>query len=320
MLPKYSPSLLFLMICLCYLGVVSNSASIFCHWRFVSIWSPLWLKITSWNLSGYFYSDVCPISNHSAIAQARVFSRLYFVSSCCICFRSVIIVLILHFFLVIAGHRIMWSLVSDCPHRQHLSWSSHFNFSSVVAVGSKSLQISTSTTSLFILFNPRFKRFHAIEFIVLLFHLLLSVGGNIYTFAPNRLWWGGVAYYFLLPFHWLLTPEAMMDICEWLGCLRRAHLDILLLVSTLLHSVLLLLTFFFSRSNILMSIHVLEWCFNVVGLICQVDLFYNIKFSYQIVVFVRVSMVQMLIVFVDEFYMMRYVNNIGISTLAVFCQ
>ena len=53
-------------------------------------------------------------------------------------------------------------------------------------MGSKSLQVFTNTTSLSILFNPKFKHFHAIELTVLLFHLF-SVGGNVYTLALNRL-------------------------------------------------------------------------------------------------------------------------------------
>ena len=130
-----------------------------------------WLQIASCNFSGYFYSGTCPVSNHFVIAQARVFWRLYFVSSCCISFCNVVTVLILHFFLVIAGHQIMWSLVSDCQRRQQLSWSYHFNLSRVVVFGSKSLQIFSSTTSLSIICNPRFRHFHAIDFTVLSFHL-----------------------------------------------------------------------------------------------------------------------------------------------------
>ena len=69
-----------------------------------------------------------------------------------------------------------------------------------------------------------------------------------------------------------------------------------------------------------MSIHMLDWCFDVVGLICQVYLFSNIKFSCQSVIWIRVYLIQMFFVSVDEFQVIRYVNNLDISTLAVFCQ
>ena len=139
-----------------------------------------WLLTEPSNFPGYLSNDTYPVSNHSEIAHDRVFSSSYCVSICFLRFRSADIILILHCLLVVSGHQIIWSLVSDCPHRQLLSWFSHFHFSNVYTIGKRSLQIFTSMTSLSILCNPRFRHFHAISFTVMLFHLYFCCRYRIY--------------------------------------------------------------------------------------------------------------------------------------------
>ena len=129
---------------------------------------------------------MCPVSNYSAIAQARVFSRSYFVSSCYIRFRSVAIVLILHFFLSLLDIEScnLLSLIARIENSYHdLAISISVELLLLVVNCCKSLLVR-----LLYLFSviPGSNIFMLLNSLLCCF-TYFSIGGKVYTLALNRL-------------------------------------------------------------------------------------------------------------------------------------
>ena len=128
-----------------------------------------------------------------------------------------------------------------------------------------------------------------------------SFEGIAYTLILRRLWWVGVKYYLLLSFHWCLVLQVVIDTYAWWGYMLEARLATLLLIYLLLHLILLWLTFLLLIWYPDDHIDVLKWCFDLVGFIRQVDLFSDVEFSWQCVIWVQVGIVQVFFVSVDKF-------------------
>ena len=170
MLPRYNPFKLSLMKFLYYPGAPAN-AWIFFRWRFVFT-----LLFPDSILRRRIFLDNYKEVHGLFQTMQLLHNTLYFLDCTLYSAASFVFVVLLLFwfsifFCDIAGHCSIWSLVSDCSYTQQLSWACHFHFCRVIAVGSRSLQIFTSTNSLSILFRPRFKNFHAIKCTVLLSNL-----------------------------------------------------------------------------------------------------------------------------------------------------